>query len=369
MRLTRPWHAGLAGSLAVALVGAPAGAGFAAYRHDAAIHGILPAGTTVGGVVVSGLDRATAVEAVRARFAPELARTATLRVAGREFAVTQQQAGVTFEIEAAVDRAFAEAGRGNWLSRAWRKLRQGGAAPAVPVAVSDPDEAALDRIVADVAAEVGVPAQDASVAESGGFLHFRHARTGLQLDTAAAAAALRRALADGSTQEAGLEQVTPRVPDTAFGTVILIRTGENKLYLYRDGRLDRTYGVATGSPKYPTPHGRFSVTLKRYRPTWVNPWSKWSMREPAFIPPGPNNPLGTRALNLSAPGIRIHGTPAARSIGYSVSHGCIRMRMPDVEALYPLVPAGTTVFIAYGGPPRFPSAAPPKAPADAADGG
>jgi L,D-transpeptidase ErfK/SrfK len=96
------------------------------------------------------------------------------------------------------------------------------------------------------------------------------------------------------------------------------------------------------------------VTLKRYLPTWVNPWSKWSMDMPAKIGPGPGNPLGTRALNLSAPGIRIHGTPHARSIGYSVSHGCIRMRMPDVEALYPLVPKGTPVFIVKAAPARVP---------------
>jgi lipoprotein-anchoring transpeptidase ErfK/SrfK len=94
------------------------------------------------------------------------------------------------------------------------------------------------------------------------------------------------------------------------------------------------------------------------------------MHEPARIGPGPRNPLGTRALNLSAPGIRIHGTPAARSIGYSVSHGCIRMRMPDVEALYPLVPQAAPVFIVRAGPPRFPGSAPavPDT-ANVADGG
>ena len=75
---------------------------------------------------------------------------------------------------------------------------------------------------------------------------------------------------------------------------------------------------------------------------------------PASIPPGPGNPLGTRAMNLSAPGIRIHGTPSWNSIGYSVSHGCIRMRIPDVEALYPMLSVGDSVWIVRGGPPRLP---------------
>ena len=50
--------------------------------------------------------------------------------------------------------------------------------------------------------------------------------------------------------------------------------------------------------------------------------------------PGPGNPLGTRWMGLSAPAVGIHGTPDPASIGYSVSHGCIRMRIPEVEWLF-----------------------------------
>jgi lipoprotein-anchoring transpeptidase ErfK/SrfK len=66
---------------------------------------------------------------------------------------------------------------------------------------------------------------------------------------------------------------------------------------------------------------------------------------PPYIPPGPGNPLGTRALNLSAPGIRIHGTIKNYSIGTAASHGCMRMHMWDVEDLYPRVKVGTRVII------------------------
>ena len=48
-------------------------------------------------------------------------------------------------------------------------------------------------------------------------------------------------------------------------------------------------------------------------------------------PAGPGNPLGTRWMGLSAPAVGIHGTPDAASIGYSASHGCIRMQIPDAE--------------------------------------
>lgn len=66
---------------------------------------------------------------------------------------------------------------------------------------------------------------------------------------------------------------------------------------------------------------------------------------PRFIPPGPNNPLGTRALNLNVSGIRIHGTPNVASIGTAASHGCVRMVRRDIEELYELVDVGTRVLI------------------------
>ena len=61
--------------------------------------------------------------------------------------------------------------------------------------------------------------------------------------------------------------------------------------------------------------------------------------------PGPDNPLGTRWMGLSAPGVGIHGTPSDASIGYSASHGCIRMHIPEAEWLFNHVDVGTTVFI------------------------
>jgi lipoprotein-anchoring transpeptidase ErfK/SrfK len=50
-------------------------------------------------------------------------------------------------------------------------------------------------------------------------------------------------------------------------------------------------------------------------------------------------------MGLSAWGIGIHGTPDAASVGYSASHGCIRMRIPDAEWLFDRVRIGTHVFI------------------------
>ncbi len=354
-RIPRKAKVVLTVGVAAVLVGAPAGVGYAAYQHDAAQRGLLPAGSEVGGVDVSRLDRAAAVTKVAAAVERGWDRRATVNAGGKAYTVTLRRLGVRHDVEAAVDRAFRTAEDGNWVTRAWHRLTDGTSAPREDVEVTAYDPKKLDALAARAAKELTVAPKDGGVTEAGGWLTFTEARFGQALDTKAFVAALKESLADGKPREVPLTELHPKpAPQTA----VLVRAGENKLYLYQGGRITRTYGVATGSPRYPTPTGRFEVTLKRYLPTWVNPWSEWSMNEPASIGPGPNNPLGTRALNLSAPGIRIHGTPAPNSIGYSVSHGCIRMKMPDVEALYPLVPQGAPVFIVQAGPPRLPGSAP-----------
>ena len=130
----------------------------------------------------------------------------------------------------------------------------------------------------------------------------------------------------------------------AFRSVIVVRRGSNHLYLYRYDHLRREFRVATGQSVYPTPLGRFTIQVKWRNPWWYPPSSKWA-KGLKPVPPGPNNPLGTRWMGLTAPGVGIHGTPNPASIGYSVSHGCIRMYIADAEWLFNAVDVGTTVFI------------------------
>ncbi len=136
----------------------------------------------------------------------------------------------------------------------------------------------------------------------------------------------------------------PTVTPRTIGPVIVIRRGSNRLYLYNGMRLWRVFGVATGQSAYPTPLGRWTVVVKWRNPWWYPPHSPWAQGAKP-IPPGPGNPLGTRWMGLSASGVGIHGTPDDASIGYSASHGCIRMHIPDAEWLFNHVRIGTTVFI------------------------
>ena len=126
---------------------------------------------------------------------------------------------------------------------------------------------------------------------------------------------------------------------------IVIDQSQHRLTLERFGHPTVTFPVAVGQPAYPTPDGHFTIISKVENPTWVPPpdapWAQGAVP----IPPGPGNPLGTRWMGLSSPGVGIHGTDDPASIGYSVSHGCIRMQIPDAERLFGMVSVGMSVYI------------------------
>jgi lipoprotein-anchoring transpeptidase ErfK/SrfK len=141
-----------------------------------------------------------------------------------------------------------------------------------------------------------------------------------------------------------VKPVAPTVRSEDFGPVVVINRSANTLRLFNGAAPWRSFRVATGSPRYPTPSGSFSIVNMQRDPWWRPPDSDWAQDEEP-IPPGPNNPLGTRWMGISAPAVGIHGTPSPRSIGYSVSHGCIRMQIPDAEWLFTQVHVGTPVLI------------------------
>ena len=125
---------------------------------------------------------------------------------------------------------------------------------------------------------------------------------------------------------------------------IRIDLSERKLYLYSEGKLVKTYSVAVGRPSYPTPQGHWKIITKEVNPTWNPPDSPWAAGA-VPIGPGPDDPLGTRWMGLSAPGVGIHGTNEPWSIGSYASHGCIRMHVSAAEDLFDRVFVGTTVDI------------------------
>jgi lipoprotein-anchoring transpeptidase ErfK/SrfK len=175
---------------------------------------------------------------------------------------------------------------------------------------------------------------------------FRDGRLGLAVEKKTMVRALKQQLASGSRTPLVLlmSAVQPRLTTASFGPIVVINRGANTLKLYDSTRLVRTFHVATGTSQYPTPSGIFSVVQMQRDPWWLPPDSDWA-RGLDPVPPGPGNPLGTRWMGISAPGVGMHGTPDDASIGYSRSHGCIRMHIPDAEWLFNNIATGTPVVI------------------------
>ncbi|NTU71825.1 MAG: L,D-transpeptidase [Coriobacteriia bacterium] len=142
-----------------------------------------------------------------------------------------------------------------------------------------------------------------------------------------------------------LTTLKPKVTRKNIPKAILVVLSHYQVKLYRGTGIEKKYKIAIGMPGFSTPTGKWKVTGKKKNPSWHNPGSAWAKNMPSVIGPGPNNPLGTRAIYINASGIRFHGTAKWWSIGHAASHGCMRMKRKDVEDFYPRVPVGTTVWI------------------------
>jgi lipoprotein-anchoring transpeptidase ErfK/SrfK len=129
------------------------------------------------------------------------------------------------------------------------------------------------------------------------------------------------------------------------GTVI-INTPERMLYLVQEDGKALRYGIGVGRPGF-TWSGVKSVSQKREWPDWIPPEEMLKRRPdlPRYMPGGPDNPLGARAMYLGSSLYRIHGSNEPWTIGHAVSSGCIRMRNEDVIDLYSRVKIGTRVVV------------------------
>jgi lipoprotein-anchoring transpeptidase ErfK/SrfK len=129
------------------------------------------------------------------------------------------------------------------------------------------------------------------------------------------------------------------------GTII-IDTPNRFLFLVQDGGKAIRYGIGVGRPGF-TWAGVKTVSQKREWPDWRPPDEMLKRRPdlPRYMPGGPDNPLGARALYLGSSLYRIHGSNEPWTIGTAVSSGCIRMRNEDVIDLYERVGVGTKVVV------------------------
>jgi len=285
----------------------------------------LPAGVTIAGVPVGGLAPARAYAMVRAAFEVPV----SLVVGERLVLASPEKLG-----------AVGYARRAVWAAAAARP----GAKLRLKVEVR---QGTLRRYLAGLAADTDIAPVDSQLRLRNLHPAIRAGRTGVRIDRVRLARTVTAAFLAGSREPIFVPTrvVQPAVTlQEVSGPVIVIRRASNILQLFEGERLVRTFHVATGQAIYPTPLGRFTIVVRWKNPWWYPPDSAWAAGEKP-TPPGPGNPLGTRWMGLSSPGVGIHGTPKDSSIGYSESHGCIRMHIPEAEWLFDHVEVGTPVYI------------------------
>lgn len=129
------------------------------------------------------------------------------------------------------------------------------------------------------------------------------------------------------------------------GTIV-VNTPERRLYLVLDDGKAIRYGIGVGREGFQF-QGKYNVTRKAEWPDWRPP-AEMRARQPtlpAYMPGGPGNPMGARALYVGSTLYRIHGTNANWSIGRDLSSGCIRMINEDVIDLYNRVTVGAPIVV------------------------
>lgn len=134
----------------------------------------------------------------------------------------------------------------------------------------------------------------------------------------------------------------PSVNEQSSDIQLVIRLSDRRVYVYEKEQVTASFPIAIGRSGWETPTGDFEVIDMRNNPVWEHPFTG------AVIPPGPENPLGSRWIGFWTDGtnyIGFHGTPDEDSVGQAASHGCIRMYDRDVVVLFDMVEVGTPVSV------------------------
>jgi lipoprotein-anchoring transpeptidase ErfK/SrfK len=284
----------------------------------------IASGVTIGSVDVGGMTASEAKAAVKSAYYTPI----VVRVAHHFFSTKARALRISAPVTGAVQTALTAPSNST-----------------VQLAVKY-DHTRAHAWLVKIAAQSLRPARPGAVVIKKGHPKLFHAHFGHAMQMFATHIFVRDAINGGTRSTIVAPLKVLKAPDIPKNEpIIVIHRGSNRLVLFNGERYRRSFAVATGQPIYPTPLGHYAIVIKEMNPWWYPPTQDAWAKGLKPVPPGPGNPLGTRWMGLSAPGVGIHGTNEPWSIGHSESHGCIRMQVADAEWLYPHVRVGTPVFI------------------------
>jgi lipoprotein-anchoring transpeptidase ErfK/SrfK len=339
-----------------ALLAVVGGVAAAALVYDHARSDTIAKGITVGGVDVGGLKYDAARAKLRREILEPLRRPIRVDHGSHVWHLTAREAKVATNLDATVDAALARSREGNLLQRTYRGISGERVDAHLEPEVTYSDQAIV-RLLGRVRRAIDRPSMNATVKFSLSGPHTTPSREGLAVDASALHRRIRAALGSPTASRrfsAKTRHVEPAVStdDLAarYNTTLVVNREAFKLTLYKRLKLVKTYSIAVGAVGLETPAGLYHIQNKAVNPAWTKPNSDWvPAAERGTVVPGgdPNNPLKARWLGIFD-GAGIHGIDPSEygTIGHAASHGCVRMRIPDVEDLYPRVPVGAPIYIA-----------------------
>jgi lipoprotein-anchoring transpeptidase ErfK/SrfK len=321
------------------------------YAYDSAHKDQIADGVKVGRVDVGGLNRNQAAHRIRRQLVVPLHQPVKVKLGSESYKLPPSQLKIRANVDGMVDKAIDASQSWGLPGRVFRELTGGSVHQTVQPEVSY-SRTAVHRFVVHVAKQVNREPQDATVSATGSSLNVVPAENGRQLKEGKLENRLNEVIDGGARHRLVTAHVVLAKPKVTTDQVasqypvyLTLDRAAFTLRLWDDLKLTKTYPVAVGQAGLETPAGLYHIQDKQVDPSWQVPNSAWAgSLAGQTIPPGPADPLKARWLGIFS-GAGIHGTDETWSIGQAVSHGCVRMTIPDVIDLYPRVPVGTPIYI------------------------
>jgi lipoprotein-anchoring transpeptidase ErfK/SrfK len=324
----------------------------ALYAYDSSREDLIAGGVTIAGVDVGGLEVDEARALIRRAVVRRLDRPLLLRHDGEGVRlVSAKKLQVSVDVDGMVEEALARSREGSLFARTFRDLTGGDLEARIGLRATY-SRKEVSALFSRVERALFRAPKEARIIPSAGTVRTVSSRNGQAVLVGKLERTVIRDLVQPTAD--GIVEVPTRVLKPKVTTAdlrakypffITVSRSGFQLRLYERLELAKTYAVSIGQVGYDTPTGLYRIKTKAGAPAWYVPNEPWAGDLAGkVIPPGPDNPIKARWMGIHA-GAGIHGTDDVDSIGQAASHGCIRMRIPDVIELYNTVPVRTPVFI------------------------
>jgi lipoprotein-anchoring transpeptidase ErfK/SrfK len=326
--------------------------GVAIYLYDHSRRDLIATGVSIDGVAVGGLHEPAARTKVEHDLVAPLSRPVTVRSGSKEWHLGGREASLKVDVANMVAQAVSVSREGSIFTRTARGLFGGSVKRDIPLVTSYSHQV-VRELAAKVVKAIDRAPRDATVEPQAGGLKAVPGQVGLAVDYSSLGGRIDRALIGAASHSVNVPTRTIQPALTTaqvaakYPAYIVVDRGEFRLRLYEHLKLARTYEIAVGMEGLETPGGLYHIQWEQVDPPWYVPKKAWAgALAGTVVPPGPADPLKARFMSFDG-GAGIHGIDPSEysSIGHDASHGCVRMRIPDVIALYARSPVGTPVYV------------------------